>query len=251
MIQSMYIGASGLSAQQKHLDMTANNIANASTTGFKKSEMEFKDALYTTMLNFNEEDVNMQKGSGVIAGAVAKDMGQGTIMSTGNALDCLINGEGFFGMIDSATDQALYTRNGTFEISHGEEGNFLVNNEKYVMGVGGDRIRIPEDSGNISIHADGSVYNEKMDKIGQIAVYTFENQGGLSEEGGSFYRETAASGQPVASQVANVVSGAIEGSNVDLSEEMTNLIQSQRAYQMASRIITMSDQMEGVANSLR
>ena len=235
MIQSLHTAASGMKAGQKKLDNIANNISNVNTTGYKQKRVTFTDALYQTILNPVEEDQdnNLQKGHGVLLSAVVKDFTMGSLESTDRDLDFAINGEGFFAV--QTPDGIRYTRAGNCYTQTLDGVNYLVTaNGNFVLDGNLERITVQ----------DGELSSE-------LGVFTFVNPEGLSEEGNNLYSTTAVSGDAQFIENAQVSRGFLENSNVDLTEQFTEMIKAQRAYQVSSRLVSISDEMEGIANNLR
>jgi len=251
MMQATRTAGTGLSAQQTRLDTIANNIANINTDGFKSTEIQFKDALYTTMVSPVEADNDnaLTKGTGLLIGSTYKDFSQGTTQQTGNNLDLALEGDGFF-TLETDTGEEVYTRNGQFAISSEEDGSYLVNsNGYYVLDTDGNHIPVSDSGGNFSVASDGTI-SDNGQEIGQLNVVTFENPQGLEETGKGNYRVSANSGTASASD-ATVVQGSLETSNVDLAQEMTLMIRTQRAFSLTSRALTTADEMDGLANNMR
>ena len=246
MMQGLYTAATGLSNQQKRVDTIANNIANINTTGFKKTRVDFKDALYTTMQNPTGEQTNLQKGSGVMIGATTIDYSGGNIVTTENNLDFALQGEGFFAL-RNAQGEEVYTRNGSFNQS--ADGYLVSANGDYVLDQKNNRIRFTGE-GEITVSSNGIV-SQGDTAIGAIKVVDFENKNGLLPVGDSCFAVSVASGQPENVTDYTVRQGAVEGSNVNLAQELTLLIRTQRAYTMASKALQTADDMDGLANSIR
>ena len=247
MMQSLSTAATGLSAQQKKIDIIANNIANVNTTAYKGATAVFEDTYYTAMENPDPEAqvTNLQKGTGAKLSATAVDFSQGATMTTGNALDFEISGNAFF-RLQNEDGEYVYTKDGSFSVSVEEDGAYLVSSEGYyVLDENDDRISVPEDTGTF-IRSDGSITDEI-----RLGIYTFENTGGLSAGGNNLFSETVSSGQPILAEDYTVKQGALEGSNVDLASELSNLIQAQRVFSLASRALQTADNMEGLANNIR
>ena len=256
MFEAMMIAATGLQNQQRRLDTIANNVANINTTAFKSVRLDFKDALYTAGIIPGlprSPEGNQQKGHGVLIAGTAKDFRGGNLQMTERPLDVAIEGEGFFELRDM-NGNLIYTRNGAFNLSPEEDGAYLTNGDGlYVMDVNGERIRLPEYAETIGIGMDGTIsfaYNGEESEI-KLGVYTFRNLMGLDWAGGSNYSESAASGEKMPAEEAILRQGTIEGSNVNLGEEMTRMIRTQRAFQLASRALTTSDEMDGIANNMK
>ena len=256
MYEAMMIAASGLQNQQRRLDTIANNVANVNSAAFKSARLDFKDALYTAGIvpaRPRTPGGNQQKGHGVMVAGIAKDFSIGNIQKTDRPLDAAIEGEGFFELGDG-DGNIVYTRNGAFNQSAEEDGDYLVNGEGlYVLNSDGNRIMIPYGTDTISVNTDGSI---TFTAFGQettvsLGVYTFRNITGLLSMGNGTYAETVASGEKLPAGGVVIRQGTIEGSNVNLPEEMTRLIRSQRTFQLASRALKTADEMEGIANNMR
>jgi len=256
MFEAKMIAATGLQNQQRRLDTIANNVSNVNTTAYKSVRLDFKDALYTAGIVPGlprSPEGNQQKGHGVLIAGTAKDFRGGNLQMTERPLDVAIEGEGFFELRD-INGNLLYTRNGAFNLSAEEDGAYLVNGDGlYVMDTNGERIRLPEFAETIGIGLDGTLsfmQDGEQSEI-RIAVYTFRNLMGLTAVGGSNYAESAASGEKTPAEDIVLRQGTIEGSNVNLAEEMTRMIRTQRAFQLASRALSTADEMDGIANNMR
>jgi len=253
MIRALSTAATGMEAQQTRLDVTANNMANVSTTGFKKSRSEFQDLMYQTLRapggatgTNSVNPTGVQVGMGVRTVATQRMHEQGMPVQTGNALDVAIEGPGFFRLTMPTGDWA-YTRDGSFKR---DMGGRLVNADGYPLD---SDIQIPPDAETIVIAADGLV-TAKMPgsttpvELGQIELTNFANPAGLSANGRNLYFETASSGNPIAGQpgsegVGTLAQNQLESSNVQIVEEMIDLISGQRAYEINSRVIRAADEM--------
>ncbi len=256
MLQSLYTGGHGMHAQQQSIDNIANNIANISTNGYKKTRLEFSDALYARMISptDNAPNVNLQRGTGVLAYQNARDFTQGPIQNTGRPLDFALEGSGFFQVTDE-TGAIHYTRDGTFYLSIEPGGDYLVNaNGGYVLDTTGARIGIPGSLADLSVGADGTLYtkNAAGDPVAfaRFGLYDFTNPTGLTDTGANRFMPSANSGAPVAA-APGVRQGSLEGSNVDYGEEVSRIIRAQRAYQLASRCVATADRMSQTLNSVR
>ena len=267
MFEAVNIAATGIRHQQSRLDTIANNVANINSLAYKSSRLDFKDALYTNEFNTSyprtpEPVGNQQKGHGVMLAAITKDFRTGSIQSTGRDLDCMIEGEGFFELEDPNGD-ILYTRNGAFELGEGDEGLFIVSGDGwYIHDEFGDRIEVPYETTSIVIEKDGTIVfssgDPELEEGGEawevrvkLGIFTFRNITGLESSGNGNYIESAASGTRRPAENFRVWQGDLEISNVNLSEEMTRIIRTQRVFQLASRALTTADDMEGIANNLR
>lgn len=251
-MQSLYTAASGLKGQQLRLDTLASNVANASTPGFKATRVDFKDALYSTMDNpvlLNGADNNLLRGSGLLVDSTSIDLKQGANIDTGLPLDFAIEGDGFF-QVQAENGEVLYTRSGSFRTVAVDDINYLVTPQGYfVLDSGGNRVNMPDDGTAVSITQKG-VISTLEGEIGTIGVVRFSNPSGLTAVGDTSFSLTETSGQPEIDESSIVVQGKLENSNVDLAQELTLLIRSQRAYSLASRALTTSDDMLGLANNM-
>ena len=255
MIRSLWVARTGLDAQQTNLDVIANNLANVSTNGFKRGQAVFEDLLYQTMRQpgaqssqQNQLPVGLQLGSGARPVSTARIFTQGNLQKTDNALDVAVNGNGFF-QIQLPDGSTAYTRDGSF---HKDSQGQIVTSDGYFLQP---NIVIPADALEISIGQDGTVTvtqpgNPVPTEIGAIQLATFVNPAGLSSIGQNLFLETAASGAPTPNQPGTNGAGIVthqyvETSNVNVAEELVTMIQTQRAYELNSKVITTSDQMLG------
>lgn len=253
MIRSLYIAKTGLEAQQTNLDTIANNLANVSTNGFKQSRAVFEDLLYQTVRQPGAQSsqqttvpAGLQIGTGAKSVANVRIHTQGNLQLTGNALDVAINGQGFLQILlpDGTT---AYTRDGSF---HVDANGQVVNANGYPLQPA---VTIPPNASNITIGSDGTVTVMQPGQVnpvqvGQIQLATFINPAGLHSMGQNLYLETAASGTPTTNDPGTNGAGVlnqnyVETSNVNVVEELVSMIQAQRAYELNSKAITVSDQM--------
>lgn len=261
MMRALNIAATGMQAQQTNIEVISNNIANVSTTGFKRGMAEFEDLLYQDVTRVGTQSseagtmlpTGMQLGLGVRASGVTRVTTQGTLTQTGNQLDLAINGSGYFGIKLPSGDIA-YTRDGTFKPS---STGVIVNNEGYPVQPG---ITIAPTATAVTINSVGQVIETdasgKQTTVGQLQLYTFPNEPGLEAQGGNDFTETEASGAPNSSVPGNpgfgtIQQGYVEASNVNVVQEMTNLITAQRAYEMNSKVIEAADQLMQTTNQIR
>ncbi|QFY42437.1 flagellar basal-body rod protein FlgG [Candidatus Methylospira mobilis] len=255
MMRSLWISKTGMDVQQTQMDVTSNNLANASTTGFKKSRAIFQDLLYQTVRapgaqssQQSQLSSGLQLGSGSTIASTERVFTQGTLQQTGDQLSIAINGLGFFQVL--MPDGSLaYTRDGTFQTDNTGQ---LVTSAGYVLQP---PITIPPASTGITVGTDGTVTSTSMvnginssTTLGQITLNTFINPPGLSARGEGLYSQTQSSGPPTQgiaglNNVGYIQQGYIETSNVNIVEEMVNLIQNQRAYEINSKSIQNADQM--------
>ncbi|MDR1889902.1 MAG: flagellar basal-body rod protein FlgG [Zoogloeaceae bacterium] len=253
MIRSLWIARTGLDAQQTNIDVIANNLANVSTGGFKKSRAVFEDLLYQVIRQPGAQSTQqtqisngLQLGTGVQPVSTARIFTQGNPQFTQNALDVAINGSGFLQILlpDGTT---AYTRNGSFQKDN--QGN-IVTPDGYPLQP---NINIPEDAISLTIGKDGTVSvtqggNAAPTQIGAIQLATFINPGGLLSMGSNLFLETGSSGAPTPNTPGQNGAGTleqnyIETSNVDVAEELVSMIEAQRAYELNSKVVSTSDQM--------
>lgn len=253
MIKSLWTAKTGLESQQTKLDVISNNLANVSTNGFKRSRPVFEDLLYQNMrqpgAQNNIQDrlpSGMQVGTGVRAVATERLHTQGGLEQTENSRDLAINGEGFFQVL--LPDGTVgYTRDGSFQLN--ENGQMVTANGYPVEPA----IFLPENALSVNVGEDGTVSVRQPgvavdNEVGQISVSTFINPAGLQSIGGNLYLETGASGAPNENMpgmngAGRLFQGYVETSNVNVVEEMVNMIQTQRAYEINSRAVSTSDEM--------
>ncbi|MFC1809418.1 flagellar basal-body rod protein FlgG [Candidatus Omnitrophota bacterium] len=260
MIRALFTGASGMIAQELNVDVTANNIANVNTNGYKKVRVDFQDLMYqitkapgTEAASGIQNPTGIQVGLGVRPVATQKIYTQGDFKITGNALDLAIEGEGFF-QITMPSGETRYTRDGAFRVD--SEGQ-VVNGDGFLLEPA---ITVPTDSIEISVGVDGTVSvlqagDTAATTVGQIELVTFPNEAGLLSEGRNLHAETAASGSPVTGTpgeegFGELASGVLESSNVELVEEMVNLIIAQRGFEANSNSIKTADEMLRLINNM-
>lgn len=253
MIRSLWIARTGMDAHQTQLDVITNNLANVSTNGFKRARAVFEDLLYQTMrqpgaLNTQQNTIpsGLQIGTGVRPVATERIHTQGNIQQTGGTLDVAIQGEGFF-QIQMPDGTLSYTRDGAFQKD--AQGVMVTSSGFPVQ----PQITIPADAVSVTIGRDGVVSvlqagQNAPTQIGQLQLATFVNTGGLQSVGENLFVETASSGVPTpntpgANGAGLLNQGFVETSNVNVVEELVNMIQTQRAYEINSRAIQTSDQM--------
>ena len=259
---SLDIGATGMLAQQLHVDVISNNIANMTTTGFKRQRPEFQDLIYQNQKRpgATSSDVGtlvpsgIQVGLGVKPGSIYRIMEQGSFEVTQNELDLAITGKGYF-QIQLPSGETGYTRAGNF--GRNADGD-VVTSQGYLLEP---NINIPEDALDVVVNNSGEVLVQlpnqtNLSNQGQIQLAVFANEGGLSASGDNLFMETESSGTPTTgnpneNEFGKLEQGIIENSNVDVVEEITRLITAQRAYEMNSKVIQTSDEMMGTVSQLR
>ena len=253
MIRSLWIAKTGLDAQQTQMDVISNNLANVSTSGFKRARAVFEDLLYQTIRQPGAQSSEqtqlpsgLQIGTGVKPVATERIFTQGNLQQTGNAKDVAIQGNGFFQVLmpDGTT---AYSRDGSFQA---DANGQLVTSSGYAVQPA---ITIPADTQSLTIARDGTVSitqpgSSNATSIGTLQLAMFVNPAGLQSLGENLYGETAASGTPSSnapgSNGAGLLNqGYVETSNVNVVEELVNMIQTQRAYEINSKAISTSDQM--------
>lgn len=252
MIRALYSSATGMKAQETMIDVTANNLANVNTNGFKRSQVDFADLLYSTIRQAGSEmasgqptPIGLQIGSGVRPVGTTKLFTPGSIEQTGNPTDIAIQGEGFF-QVQLPSGEMRYTRDGSFRTD--ANGN-LVTAMGYQLT---DQVNIPTGTLSVSVGDRGVVSITNPDgtttAAGQLQLYRFPNPAGLSSEGGNLYSETVASGATVPGNPGengngSLLGGYLERSNVEVVTELISLITAQRAYEINSRAIRAGDEM--------
>lgn len=259
MLRALRTAALGMSAQQNGVDNTANNLANANTTGYKRSSIVFHDLLYQKVQASGEEaggaaPASMQMGHGATAVATVRNFTQGSLADTGNPLDVAINGDGFF-QVRKPDGQIAFTRDGTFGLS--ADGELVTQTGLLIE----PDIAIPPEASNVNISQDGIVTarlagEPEPVELGQLELARFANPGGLGSLGGNLFEQTAASGEPTIGLpgedgLGMLSQGFLETANVDVVQEMVNLITAQRAYELNSKMVTTSEEMLQIANNVK
>ena len=258
---ALWAAKTGLDAQQTRMTVTSNNLANVNTTGYKKDRAVFEDLLYQNVRQVGASTwqdpqlaSGLHLGTGVRVVATEKLYTQGNLTQTGNSLDVAVNGRGFFQILMPDGTMA-YTRDGSFQVSAQGE---LVTSSGYAVQPG---ISIPDGAQSVTIGADGVVSvqiagQSTPTQVGSLQLVDFINPAGLQPRGENMLLESAASGPaqtgtPGLNGLGFVVQGSVESSNVNVVEELVNMIETQRAYEMNSKAISTTDQMlEYVTNQL-
>ena len=254
MINSLWISKTGMEAQQMQLDVISHNLANVSTTGYKRENAVFEDLMYQNLrqVGSNTSDqtqlpTGLHLGLGVRVVATSRTFSQGTIQQTSNNLDVAIQGNGFF-QLQMPDGTTAYTRDGSFEVN--AQGQ-IVTKAGYLLHPG---LTVPANALSVNVSKDGhvtattSVGQTAPQQLGQLQLAGFVNPGGLEPRGENLYAETAASGAPQAGAPASgglgvLAYGSLETSNVNVVEELVSMIQTQRAYELNSKAVQTSDQM--------
>jgi flagellar basal-body rod protein FlgG len=260
MLRALYTAATGMQAQQINIDTIANNIANVNTTGFKQGRAEFQDLLYqsvrpagTASSSSTAYPVGLQLGLGTRPVATDRLFRQGDFRQTGNPLDLVIEGKGFF-QVRMPSGELAYTR----------DGSLHMNAEGALVTAAGNplepQITIPADAQEIVIGSDGTVSvtqsgQSAAQQVGTIQIANFQNPSGLNSIGGNLMLPSAASGTATAANpgengLGHINQGFLEQSNVSVVEEMVNMIVAQRAYEVNSKAIRVADDMLAQINSL-
>ena len=248
-----------MSTQQTSVDNTANNLANANTTGFKRTRVAFQDLLYQRVRAAGGEDgaappATLQIGHGAVAVATVGTFTQGGLTETGNALDLAINGAGFL-PVRMPDGQQTYTRDGALTMT---AQGLLVTQSGFTVEPG---IEIPQDAVDVQIQADGTVRarlpgQDEPVELGQVELVRFQNPAGLRMLGGNLYGASESSGTPLAGPPGTegrgtLQQGFLESSNVDVVQEMVELIASQRAYELNSKMVQAGEEMLQIANGVK
>ncbi|HVN81033.1 MAG TPA: flagellar basal-body rod protein FlgG [Terriglobia bacterium] len=260
MIRALYSAASGLEAQQLTIDVIANNLANVNTAGYKQSRSEFQDLLYQNVRasgaassTSTDLPVGLQVGLGSRPVATSRLFSQGDFRQTGNPLDLVIEGNGFF-QVRLPNGEIAYTRAGSFHL----------NREGSVVTADGNpldpQITIPNDALTITVGTDGTVSvtqpgQSQAQQVGTIQLALFQNPAGLNAVGKNLFMPTTSSGEPITGPagengIGTINQGFIEQSNVSVVEEMVNMIVGQRAYEINSKVVRTADEMLQTMNNV-
>ena len=248
MLDSLFIGATGMQAQQASLDVIANNMANINTSGFKRNRLSFEDLLYRALPGTGMQAApgGMLGGMGTSAALTDKVFTVGEVKQTSQPYDIAINGQGFF-QVQMPDGTTAYTRDGSFQTN--SQGQLVTSSGYQVLPA----ITIPQNATSLTIGSDGVVSvstagSTATTQIGSLQIATFINPTGLDAKGENLFAETTSSGTPnVATPGLNgagtLNQGYVEASNVNVVQELVNMIQTQRAYEINSKAVTTSDQM--------
>ena len=258
-MRSLWTAATGMAAQQTNMDIIANNLANANTTGYKRSRGNFEDLMYQNILPAGSDTANntkipsgIQLGMGTKTASVDKIFAQGNFTQTDNNLDLAIEGKGFFKILRGS--QEVYTR----------AGSFKVDQDGYVVDAQGNHLQpeitVPKTA--VTVHLEPGGTFTAMDSNGKVLasinmkLYDFPNPAGLVALGQNNFMPSPASGdvteqQPGVDSTGTILQGFLESSNINVVEEMVNMILSQRAYEANSKVIKSADEMLREANSIK
>jgi flagellar basal-body rod protein FlgG len=249
MFRALEIAASGMAGQQFAMDTVANNLANVSTPGFKSQSAQFEEMV-------TQDSVNGMVGQGSRVSGSESDLSQGAIQSTGQPLDLAIQGNGYFPLVDPSGKE-VYTRSGSFHLD--AEGR-IVHSSGLLLGGG---ISVPQGTTTLQIGTDGTVAgtvpgNLVPVTLGKVEVVGFANPQGLLAQGQSIFTSTDSSGPALRQEnsalplgLGTVNQGSLEGSNVNMIDQMVSMISTQRAYETGAKVISAADEMLGYANGLR
>lgn len=260
MFRALYTAASGMVAQQTNLDNVANNLANASTTGFRRRVVQFQDLMYQNVVmpgSASTQDTvssGLQVGLGTRSAATEVLQNEGDFITTGNQLDLAIQGTGFF-QITLPNGQIAYTRSGNFQLN--SQGTIVTSDGNPLTPT----ITVPTNATNITVGSDGTVTvtqpgQTQATQLGQIQLALFTNPGGLNSVGSNLFLPTTASGDPIVGNpgdntgLGTLQQGMLEQSNVSMVDEFVQMILAQRSYEANSRAVNAADQMLQQLNSL-
>ncbi|MCG8486716.1 MAG: flagellar basal-body rod protein FlgG [Chromatiales bacterium] len=258
MYPALWIAKTGLDAQQTNMSVISNNLSNVNTTGFKRDRAVFNDLIYQNLRQVGaQSSENTELPSGLMVGtgvrvvATQKEHSQGNIVQTGNSLDVAVQGKGYFQVLHP-DGNIVYTRDGTFSLT--ADGNIVTPNGYELQPA----MTVPTNATSVTIGSDGVVSalvsgNSTPTQIGQIELGYFVNPQGLEPIGDNLFRETNASGGvntaiPGNDSTGTLIQGALESSNVNVVEELVNMIETQRAYEMNSKAISTTDEMLSYVN---
>ena len=261
MIRSMYTAATGMEAQQLFMDTISNNLSNVNTTGFKRSKVEFHDLIYQTLRepgvrNFEGgmAPSGIEVGLGVRPAATQRIFEQGSLNQTSNPLDWTVEGLGFFQILTPDGDVA-YSRDGSFKL---DADGMIVTSDGFPLEP---QVVVPAEAQQVEVDARGRINILMPDEdapveIGQIELARFVNPAGLKSVGGNLFMATESSGLPIVNipgeeGMGMIRPGFLEASNVQIVEEMVNMITAQRAFEIVSKAIQVSEDMLQVANNLK
>jgi flagellar basal-body rod protein FlgG len=258
MFESFQIAATGLHAQEVQVDTVANNLANWNTTAYKKSRVNFEDLMYRQLSSaaglIGTPDIRNPAGVGSAVASIGKVFSQGDLKTTGRDLDVAVQGNGFFELL-LPDGRYAYTRTGVFQV---DRDGLLVNADGYQLSPS---VQLPPDTEQVIISPRGDLLVRVPDEVdpvdlGRVALANFVNPGGLTPEGDNLYVPSNQSGdvfygEPGESGFGRLAQGFLEGSNVNMSEELTSLVLAQRGYEVNARVLQAADEMMSIINNLR
>ena len=240
MLEGLYSAAAGMAAQQQRMDTVANDLANVNTNGYKRTRVAFRDLLYV-----RDASGNVSAGAGAAATPIGRGFAPGSTRETGNPLDLAIQGDGFLTVRLADGTQAL-TRDGSLRLD--SRGRLITQRGDLVQPL----ITVPAGTkeSDVKVAADGTVTANNR-QIGRLQLVTVRSTEGLQPIGDSLFRATAASGPAQALPAARIMQGAVEASNVDVADVMTEMMDAQRSFQLASKAVQMQDQLLQIANGVK
>ncbi|MBQ3497057.1 MAG: flagellar hook basal-body protein [Oscillospiraceae bacterium] len=244
---SFYTAAVGAREQQSHLDVVANNISNVNTTGFKAERASFSSLMYQNMLGIDEEELPRGVGAQMIAATT--DFSSGALMSTFGAQDYAIQGEGFFALLDGTTGEVSYTRDGSFTAGGLQEATGET--DEFGFPVYEQKLYLTDGSGRFVLSRYGQMIEvTDINAEYPVGVFDFVNTDGMRHVGGNRFVPVEKNGQ-VRVGTGTAIHKMLEGSNVDLADEISKMIEAQRMYSYALRMVSVSEEVENTVNNLR
>jgi flagellar basal-body rod protein FlgG len=240
MLEGLYSAAAGMQAQQQRMDAVANDLANANTNGYKKSRVAFRDLLYV-----RDASGNVQSGAGAAATTIGRGFDQGALKETGNKLDLAIESGGFL-QVRRADGTTALTRDGSLKLD--PRGRLTTQQGDLVQPA----VTVPAGTqeADLQIGADGTITANNR-QVGRIQVVSVRSPQALQSVGDNLFRPTAASGAPAALATGRLTQGSVEASNVDVADSMTEMMDAQRSFQLASKAVQMQDQLLQIANQVK
>ncbi|QHI71928.1 flagellar hook-basal body protein [Aminipila terrae] len=254
---SFYTAGAGARAQQSKLDVIGNNMSNVNTTAYKSQSAGFADLLYSNIRDDANKNTQLKVGSGVRLEKTDSNFASGGPQATDNPTDYMIVGSGFFAVQDPGTNEIFYTRDGNFRRSIRSDGNFYLATANGELVLDSDLKPInlspkkTKNSANNSNTSNNSKDSKDMEEVKEPGVFDFKIKDGMLLKGNNLFSPVAKNGQPVLQENAKVEKGYLELSNVEVSSEMSKLIETQRAYSMSLKMIQTSNEIEEVINNLR
>lgn len=251
MIDSIAISSAGMTAQSEAINSISNNLANINSISYKKKNVSFSSLIYQVGNETGSKDILPRKSGGVSSSKIKTDFSVGSFKQTGKPLDLVINGSGFFELINKEGNY-LYTRNGSLTVN---SDGYIATHDGHVVS---QMISVPKDAQGVKIDANGDVKikikNENDVLIGKIEVYSFVNPNGLEAMSGGIFKATDKSGEPQFVEnnedTATIVQGYLESSNVSMVDELTSMMLAKQAYSLNSRSLKISDEILSIINNL-